>query len=116
MNASTRWGPAWISTVAASPSRLTSVMIPRKRFRALAGSDRLLPVASGEDARDLARRHEPLAALGPFDVQRAVPFPPPEGLDADAEHLRRLTDPVRVAHRRELSAVGGGSPRTPRPV
>jgi hypothetical protein len=38
MNASTRCGPAWISTVAARPSRLTSVITPGKRLRALAAA------------------------------------------------------------------------------
>ena len=55
MKARTRCGPAWISTVAASPSRLTSVITPGNRFRALAAAIGSSLAALGEQARDLAR-------------------------------------------------------------
>ena len=99
MNASTRCGPAWISTVAASPSRFTSVITPGKRFLALACGDRFLVPAFGEQARDLRGGHGALAALGALDAQLAVAFPAAQRLDTHAERLRGFADAIGVGHR-----------------
>jgi hypothetical protein len=59
----------------------------------------LTPLA--EEPRDLGGSHLALAAPGTRHGELPLPFPPSKGLDANAEHLRGLADPVRFGHGRE---------------
>ena len=81
---------------------MTFVMTPGKAFRRLAAAGARSARRSRDEPGDLGSRHEPLAARSADGGELPVALPPPEGLDPNADRLRRLPDPIPVHSRRSL--------------